>query len=166
MNKETKDALYREHKAYISYMVYTFMSYHPTFLYLREDMEAECALKFLHICDKYDGESSKFTTFLYSQLNFYMRNFLSKEIKISTGESAMELEAFNTDPEPETFYRFEEIMTDGNATENQKEILRAKFIHEQTEAEIAEDLGITQQAVHNTIKRAVKKMKKVLGDNY
>lgn len=54
---------------------------------------------------------------------------------------------------------FEDILTEGECTGNQKEILRMRFILGMTEKEIGEDLDTSQQAVHNTIQRALKRLR-------
>ena len=162
VTREELGKMYKAERGYISYQVYIFMQSNNISFELREDLEAECALHFMNIVEKYDGESSKFSTFLMNQLRYYMLNYIRKEIKISNGEQDLAEEFRNNPPDTNEFYGFEAILEDGGCTQNQKEILRYYFILGEIESWIAQEMGVTQQAISNTILRALKKMKKRL----
>jgi RNA polymerase sigma factor (sigma-70 family) len=160
--KEEKEKMYIEEKEYISYIIFSFLEMNPTFYYMREDFEAECALEFLLIVDRYDPDRGmKWSTYLYQCINWCLIRLLAKEAKEDITQkafiSATPLEIFCSTSDTDNF---EDILMDGECTMNQKEILRLKFIEGLTEEEIADELDITQQAVNRSVQRAFKRIRK------
>jgi RNA polymerase sigma factor (sigma-70 family) len=159
MTKADKESLYYEHRGYIRLIVSYFMSKNKTYLFMHDDLLQDAAEKFLLICDKYDPEREvKFTTFLYDQLQYYLRNALIKEVQTQVAEETYsdiklaEDDAY--DPN-----RFEEILHWVPITENQREVLRLRYVVGLTYQEIADEFNISKQSVKRTEDRALKMLR-------
>lgn len=168
--KEEIAKLYEEYEYYIGYIVWYFLAQHPTFIYMKQDMMAECAYRFVQIMQKYDGNISKISTYLHTQLPYYLMNMLAKEAKLTTGEALYieELEtwdAYVDEAEPEDLYAFDDIILNARCSTQQREVLRRKFVYDQQDEVIASELGISQQAVNRIYQRAKERIKQRIEDD-
>jgi RNA polymerase sigma factor (sigma-70 family) len=157
MNKE---AMYHEHKYFMDYIVYNFLSKYPSFYYMKEDLQAECYLKFMELTERYDGSSCEFITFLGSQLPGYLHHRIRAEIILGL-KTANYRDEYGV-AETETYEMgdvFEEMLENAELTERAKTILRMKFVQDMSEAEIGKELGVSQQAVNRQLQRSYAKIK-------
>ena len=161
MTKDQKSSLFVEHERYIKMIVTHYMRQHPTYLFMYDDLLGECGLRFCTICDKFNPEQgTKFTTFLFDQLQYYMRNALTKEVQSQVAEETFVATTdFDDSYNP---FKFEELLQSAALTQNQKEILRLRYILDMTYQEIADEMGVSKPAVFKTGSRALETLRRDL----
>jgi len=161
MTKAEKESLFIEHQRFIKMIVSHFMMKNPTYLFMYDDLVGECNMRFVTICDKYSPDhGAKFTTFLYDQLQYYMRNALTKEVQSQVAEETfVATNEFQDSYDP---FKFEELLMSAPLTSNQKEILRLRYIMDMTYQEVADEMGISKPAVFYTEGRAINTLRRSL----
>lgn len=162
MTKAEKTSLYYEHQGFIRLIVSYFLQRYKTYVFMYDDLVAECAMRFVTICDKFDpSRDVKFTTFLHSQLMYYLRNAMSAEVRCQVAEETwVATTEFNEVYDP---YAFEELLRGGTLTENQKEVLRLRYIMDMTYQEIADEMGVSRPAIFYSENRALETLRRDLG---
>jgi RNA polymerase sigma factor (sigma-70 family) len=126
-----------------------------------DDLLGEAALRFVEICDKFDPKRDvKFTTFLHSQLFFYLQNAITKEVRTQMAEEMfVVMNDYDNSYDPN---KFEELLRSAALTPNQRDVLRLRYIVGMTYQEIADELGISKPAAFKTEQRAVDTLKREL----
>jgi RNA polymerase sigma factor (sigma-70 family) len=160
MTKSEKERLFIQHRDYIKKLVNMFLRKHATFYYMQEDMIAEMNLVFLRMCDTFQGDQSSFTTWLYTKLNYYLMNYITEEVKRKLAEQDWVEE--NPFPEYYELSGLNELLNWIDLTENQKTILWYRYGMDFTHQQIADELGVTPQAVLNAENRAIRRLKNTM----
>jgi len=158
-SKEDKAKMFIEYKYYMDYVVYSFLSLHPTYYYMKDDLQSECYLRFLELVDSYrEDEGAVFTTYLKSSLDGYLLNRIKYETKITIKSNRYKQEYGSLEEMYEMENPFDKIITDAELTPKQENVIRMKFEDDIPEAKIAKRLSVTQQAVNRILKRAYAKI--------
>ena len=160
ITKEQKEELFIENKYYIDYIVYNFLSEHPSYYYMKEDLQAECYLKFLELIDKFDGEKSKFTTYLKSQLTGWLYVWVRTETITSIKAKRFKDEHKDKEEDYTMDDQFLDLLDNADLTDKQRYCITEKFENDKTTGEIGKELGVTRQAVDKILNRAFVKISK------
>jgi RNA polymerase sigma factor (sigma-70 family) len=161
MDKAKKEEMFRYHQNYIKLIVNHFLMRYKTYLFMIDDLIGECNMRFVTICDKYNPEKdTKFSTFLHSQLNYYMRNLLKSEVRTQVAEETFVATMFVEDAyDP---FQFEELLRSAALTPNQKDVLRLRYVCDQTYQEVADEMGVSKTAIFKTEARAIDTLRREL----
>ena len=161
LTKEQKGVLFEEHKGYIDTLVAMFIIKHKTFYYLKSDLCSECYLKFLEVIDDYDGELSKFTTYIYGHMLSAIKNYVNKEFMVDMRHDKY---AKSIEEEPDEYmgtpFVFDEMIECEDITDHQKEVLTMYFKQDMTQADIAKAFGVSQKSISVLIQKGLKHLRK------
>jgi RNA polymerase sigma factor (sigma-70 family) len=158
MSKAEKTKLYEENRYYIRFIVVNFLKVNPSYWYMVDDMEAEMTMEFLRLLDTFDEERGKLSSYIHMRLWSCLKKMITKEYLTQTAEQVYT----EINPLPESYEpgQFEKLLKYVDLSCNQRDILRLRFILGYTYDEVAEELGVTKQAVSQAEKRAIEHFKK------
>ena len=154
-----KDAMFKEHKYYMDYIVYSFLSKYPTFYYMKEDLQSECYVKFVELLNKWNKEDCTLVTYLGAHLPGYLHHRIRKEIILGVNTGRYKDEYGTAEETYEMGDNFSEILNNAGLTKRQEVTLRMKFEEDMSEQEVAEVLEVTQQAINRTLQRSYVKIR-------